>query len=102
MHAAAAAGFAITKTDGSATYAPGGTATYTITVTNNGPSNANNVSVTDNLPAGVTLTGNATCVAAGAATCGAVDRGGRWHRIHCDRRDDRGGGRQSAGVTRCR
>ena len=69
---AAAAGLAITKTDGSATYAPGGTATYTITVTNNGPSNANNMSVTDNLPAGVALTGNVTCAAAGAATCGAV------------------------------
>ena len=30
------------------------------------------MSVTDNLPAGVTLTGDPTCVAAGAATCGAV------------------------------
>jgi len=69
---ASAAGLAITKTDGSATYSPGGTGTYTITVTNNGPSNANNMIVTDNLPAGVTLTGNATCVAAGAATCGVV------------------------------
>ncbi len=41
-------------------------------MTNNGPSNANNMSVTDNLPAGVTLTGNVTCAAVGAATCGAV------------------------------
>ena len=68
----AVAGLAITKTDGSATYTPGGTGTYTITVTNNGPSNANSLSVTDNLPAGMTLAGNATCAATGAATCGTL------------------------------
>ena len=68
----AAAGLVIVKTDGSTTYTPGGTGIYTITVSNNGPSNANNMSVTDNLPAGVALTGNVTCAAAGAATCGAV------------------------------
>ena len=95
---AAAAGLAITKTDGSATYVPGGTATYTITVTNNGPSNANNMSVTDNLPAGVTLTGNATCAAVGAATCGAVTGAAGGTRVHGDRRDDRRRCRQSAGV----
>ena len=69
---AASAGLGITKTDGSATYTPGGTATYTIVVTNAGPSAANSVTVTDALPAGVTLAGAATCVPAGVATCGAV------------------------------
>ena len=66
------AGLGITKTDGSATYTPGGTATYTIVVTNAGPSAANSVTVTDTLPAGVTLAAAATCVPTGAATCGAV------------------------------
>ena len=67
-----AAGLAITKTDGSATYTPGGTATYTVVVTNAGPSNAASITVADNLPAGVTLAANATCVATGAASCGTV------------------------------
>ncbi len=63
---------AISKSDGSTSYTPGGTATYTITVTNSGPATATNVTVTDNLPAGVTLAGNASCVATGLATCGVV------------------------------
>jgi len=62
----------INKTDGSLTYTPGGSATYTVTVTNAGPSNATNVNVNDPLPVGVTLTGTATCVASGGAVCGAV------------------------------
>ena len=69
---AAVAALAVTKTDGSATYTPGGTATYTIVVTNAGPSSAGNVTLTDPLPAGVTLSANAACVPAGAATCGTV------------------------------
>ncbi|MEO8674409.1 MAG: hypothetical protein ABI569_02455 [Casimicrobiaceae bacterium] len=67
-----AVGLVVSKTDGSATYTPGGTATYTIVVTNGGPSNASSLTVTDNLPAGVTLNANATCAAAGTATCGTV------------------------------
>ena len=63
---------AVTKTDGSATYTPGGTATYTVTVTDNGLTDALNVSVADTLPAGVTLTADVTCVAAGGASCGTV------------------------------
>ena len=42
------------KTDNSSTYTPGTDVTYTITVTNNGPSDAVNVNVTDALPAGLT------------------------------------------------
>ncbi len=63
---------AVAKTDGSSTYTPGGTATYTITVTHGGLSDATNVTVSDALPAGVTLTGTATCVATGSASCGTV------------------------------
>ncbi len=62
----------ITKTDGSTTYTPGSTATYTIVVTNAGPSNASNTSVFDPLPAGVSLAADATCAAAGAASCGTL------------------------------
>jgi uncharacterized repeat protein (TIGR01451 family) len=43
-----------------------------VVVTNAGPSNANSITVSDNLPAGVTLSANATCVATGAASCGTV------------------------------
>jgi uncharacterized repeat protein (TIGR01451 family) len=69
---AAQAALTATKTDGSLTYTPGGTATYTIVVTNAGPSDTTNTTVSDPLPAGVTLTANATCLAAGTASCGTV------------------------------
>ncbi len=62
----------VAKTDNSATYTPGGTATYTVTITNGGLSNATNVTVNDPLPAGATLSGNATCAPTGAANCGTV------------------------------
>ncbi|HMC70205.1 MAG TPA: hypothetical protein VKJ07_13705, partial [Mycobacteriales bacterium] len=63
---------AVVKSDGSSTYTPGGTATYTVTITDGGLSDAPNVTVSDALPAGVTLTATATCVAAGSASCGSV------------------------------
>ncbi len=69
---AAQVSLAVVKTDGSATYTPGGTATYTITVSNGGLSTATNTTITDALPAGVTLTGNVTCVAGGTSACGTV------------------------------
>ena len=68
----AAVSLAVVKTDGSATYTPGGSAVYTITVTNGGTSDATAVSVTDTLPAGVTLAGVVTCAPSGGSTCGSV------------------------------
>ncbi len=68
----AVASLAVTKTDNSATYTPGGTGTYVIVVTNGGPSAASSVTVTDPLPAGLTLGGTVTCAVAGVATCGSV------------------------------
>ncbi len=69
---AAQAVLTVTKTDGSATYSPGGIATYTIVVTNAGPSDTTSTTVSDPLPSGVTLTANVTCVTAGSANCGNV------------------------------
>ena len=62
----------VTKTDNSATYTPGGAAVYVIVVGNTGPGNATGVSVVDNLPTGVTLSGPVTCAVAGTANCGTV------------------------------
>jgi uncharacterized repeat protein (TIGR01451 family) len=57
----------ITKTDGSATATPGTSLTYTIVVTNAGPSDAPGTTVADTFPA--TLTGvSYTSLAAGGAT----------------------------------
>ena len=58
------ADLAVTKTDGSLTYTPGMPVTYTITVTNAGPSDAIGATVTDALPAQVTT---ATWTATGTA-----------------------------------
>lgn len=41
----------ITKTDGVATYTPGGTSNYTVTVTNNSAFDLTGITVTDNMPA---------------------------------------------------
>lgn len=65
----------VTKTDGQATYTPGGSATYTITITNSGNATAAGIPVVDNLPSGVTLSGPWTCSAAGASSCGAASGG---------------------------
>ena len=45
---------AITKTDGTTTYTPGGSTTYTIVVSNNGPVAVTGAPVVDNLPAAIT------------------------------------------------
>lgn len=47
------ADLSITKTNGTTTYTPGTTTTYTVVVRNNGPFGVLNASVTDNVPAGI-------------------------------------------------
>ena len=60
---------AVTKTDGLTTYTPGTAISYTITVTNAGPSTAAGFSIADNVPA--TITGvSVTCVVTGTGNCG--------------------------------
>jgi uncharacterized repeat protein (TIGR01451 family) len=69
--AAPVANLSITKTDGSATYVPGGPISYTIVASNAGPSDVIGATVSDTLPAAIT---GATwaCVATGVgATCPA-------------------------------
>ena len=56
----------VTKTDGTGTYTPGTTTTYTVVVTNAGPSNITGATVSDAIPAGTTWTHTAT--ATGGAT----------------------------------
>ena len=60
---------AITKTDNAATAVPGTGVTYTIVATNNGPSDALGVTVTDNVPAGLN---GATWTCVGACTPGGA------------------------------
>ena len=68
---AAEADLAITKTDDVDPVAPGGTLVYTVSVENLGPSDAQNVVVTETLPAGVTFVETVGCGEdpAGAPTC---------------------------------
>jgi uncharacterized repeat protein (TIGR01451 family) len=61
------ADLSITKTDGATDEVPGTSISYTIVVTNSGPSDASGVSVTDNFPAALTGV-SYTSVAAGGAT----------------------------------
>ena len=69
------ADLAITKAGTTATV-PGGTVTYTITVTNAGPSNALAVSVADPTPAGLTFVSNAgDCLTAFPCSLGTVVAG---------------------------
>jgi uncharacterized repeat protein (TIGR01451 family) len=60
----------VTKTDGQASEVPGTPVTYTIVVTNPGPSTLSAVSVADTFPAAITGVGW-TCAASGGATCAA-------------------------------
>ena len=63
---------AVAVSDGSSTYTPGSTGTYTVTVTNSGLAAATGLTVSDPLPSGVTLTAAPTCAATGTATCGTI------------------------------
>lgn len=70
------ADIAVTKSDGASTYTPGGTASYTITVTNAaGPDAITGISVSDTLPAGVTLSGAWSCSASAGSACSAASGG---------------------------
>jgi uncharacterized repeat protein (TIGR01451 family) len=63
----------ITKTDNQTTATPGGTLTYVIVVTNDGPSNVTGATVTDTFPAtlsGITFTATATGGATGFSASG--------------------------------
>ncbi len=64
----------IAKTDGSGSYVPGTSVTYTITATNNGPDAVTGATVSDPLPAGITEA-SWTCVASGGAACAASGSG---------------------------
>jgi uncharacterized repeat protein (TIGR01451 family) len=68
------ANLSITKTDGVATYTPGGTATYVITVSNAGPDAVSGAQVNDTLPAGATLSAGWSCVATNG-TCNPASGG---------------------------
>lgn len=75
------ADLSITKTDSVDPVVAGNNLTYTITVSNAGPSDAANVVVTDTLPAGVTFVSSTGCTesaAGGVPTCslGTVSAGG--------------------------
>ncbi|OKS87531.1 Ig-like domain-containing protein [Mucilaginibacter polytrichastri] len=67
------ADLSVTNSDGKTTYTPGTANTYTIVVTNSGPSDVTGATVTNNLPAGVT--GTWTAVYAGGATGAASGTG---------------------------
>jgi uncharacterized repeat protein (TIGR01451 family) len=74
------ANLSISKSDGLSSYVPGGSSTYTLTITNAGPSDANGAALSDVLPKGVTLSAVWTCSSAtachGCTVSGASCTGG--------------------------
>lgn len=64
----------VSKTDGAATYTPGGTTTYTITVSNTGADAVAGATVNDALPAGAVLSAPWTCSAV-SGSCAAASGG---------------------------
>jgi len=74
-NATAVADLSITKTNGATSVTPGSNTTYTIVVTNNGPSNVTGASVIDTLA--LPITGATwTCVASAGSACGAANGSG--------------------------
>jgi len=69
------ADLAITKSDSQATAVPGTAVTYTIVVSNNGPSPVSGATITDTLPAGL-LSATWTCAASPGSSCGAPSGSG--------------------------
>ena len=75
---------AVTKTTSTSNVAPGGLATYTVTVTNSGTANALGVKVTDTLPAGfaynstTSVTLNGTAVPPAGFTAGGTAAAPAW------------------------
>ena len=65
------ADLAIVKTNAGSALVPGGSTVYVITVTNNGPAEVTNASVTDIAPAGLTL-GSWTCAVTAPGSGGSV------------------------------
>ncbi|MBW8684515.1 T9SS type B sorting domain-containing protein [Chitinophaga rhizophila] len=75
------ADIAITKSTAATTFAPGEDVTYTITITNNGPSDAANVVVTDNAPTGTTIKSWTAATTAGTFTLPATSGTGNINQI---------------------
>jgi uncharacterized repeat protein (TIGR01451 family) len=65
---------AVTKDDGVTMYIPGGSLTYTIVVSNNGPYDAVDATFGDNRPADIS-SWSWSCVATGTANCGTTSSG---------------------------
>ena len=61
------ADIAVSKTSATSTYVPGGTVTYTVTISNNGPNDANGVTLVDAKPA-LIVSWTWSCVQNGGAT----------------------------------
>ena len=69
------ADLSITKSDGSGSYTPGGSTTYTLVVSNAGPDPATAAVVNDTLPSGATLSAPWTCTASAGSACAAASGG---------------------------
>ncbi len=69
------ADLAVTKTDNSDIYTPGSDVTYQIVVSNNGPDDVSEATLTDALPSAIS-NASWTCSAAGGASCGAASGSG--------------------------
>jgi titin len=70
-----AADLSITKTDGQTSVVPGSQVTYTITVSNAGPSGVTGATVNDNFPASLSNV-TWTCTASAGSSCGAATGSG--------------------------